>query len=1443
MGIHWGRLLVVLSTVGLIVGGGAVGYFTLYKSSNESAALVESVTKLLEAKDYPAADIEVEKLLRAKGHAGQPHLLKAMVLLEGQSLTDLAPTDLRSISAVRQLLQGVTKDPKLHEASLLLVSYFLNAGDVHSASQHARRVLETNPTDIVCEYAVAASLVPTRSQEAITYLDHLIAHEKPLRPRTVWILAQAGDMVRDRNDLAKSADDWLTQNESANFTEISDRLAMVELRIRRSQGSKDPATIEKQVNASIEELRSLSGQLATRHLSPRLILQTATRLIPDSASRSSELAATYSNLEPSINTFLDEVFETAAQAKVLDPTLYVGQARRWRAMGKVDQAVKLLEESIKMADAEGKETRQLFADADLWLAEHFLDDGKGELAEPHIQVLLANPAVLPIGQMLEGYRLLQQGKFTPASELLSQSLQKLPEVGAAQALYGLCQLRRGMISEGRQHLEQGIRLGASSPRYKAWLALALAEGGYREQAVAVTRELMEAGGTTLVGRALMGQLRLQAGDFASAAKDLDEALSVADDDSRPVIQLARAKLLLTEGKNDEALEVLKELRSTNMADQAIAIEYRHLVRQKQGREADELLAQGRQAHADSALLLAVDVQRLMELERFDDAENILLEVKEKDPKAIAPIVLLADVYEQAGQGEKAAAVLEKARADLPEDASIKIRLVEKLLTARSFERAHQLLEEMGKDPNINATTVDCLSARSAALQGDMKAAQEFVERAAAKDPDNPTLKFLMGHLAAQKGDYSAATELFEQSLASGNNRQQAVQALFESLLRQGDTSRAVEVLSNAQKQGQEVRDLRVQLLRLLARQENWGMLDAEVTEILKGNPTEADYLLVVSAFRYVRQPKMAGKYLSKGLTSFPESEALREQEASLLVELGDYAAAKERLDKLVVSQPSNAMIHVLRIYLLEKTKADAAAKTAIEDAWQKCPGHPAVLALYVQMLLKQGHVEQATTFAEKAKRDYPSLPDPRYLIARMHESIGNMDKAMSLLSVMIAEDPKNPKIAENYFRLLVQTGLPRDVEPTIEKLMSAQPNNQTLVGALAEYKALQGDLSMAERTIEKLEASKATGAMVDYTKAVLAFAKRDFKRADELAQVAAADAKSYIPATFLMARIRAAEGRFAEAIDLVGRVCRQQPGNPTSFLFLARLYGETGEWAKTEAVCREYLKEQSSDRSMRLLLARALLARGGDARAKEAGKIAWSVFEEGIRGGEELETVMNVLFAAGQSDRCRQIISQFESQGSAPENLLAIGRASFIAGDYATSARLADQVLVAQPRDVHALMLAADTETRLGANSDDATHFEKAAAIYEKLLAIDKTSTAAANNLAWTLGVLLGKEQRGLETILRYVPAASEPSPIVPVDVLDTVGTLHLRMNRMDVARQYFEALTQRDPDNATAWFRMGQIHDRTGRADRAEQCFAKARQLAPTENWQVRKTEAGLGN
>lgn len=1443
MSVNKGRLILVVTLL-LVLGGGAAGVSLWFVGGkNETKALQANAMGRLAAGDYEGAKIEIEKLLRSRPNSGQVHFLKAQALLAGRKTSELAPSDSSGIAAVRCLLQAVQRDAKLIEPRHMLIEYFLSTGQTSDAAAQGRRILESKPTDLEAQYAVAAQLATEKPQEAVGYVARLIGDEKPPRPRTIWLAAQLGDVVRGNENMAQSAVEWVQTHPNPDCLDMTDRLSLVELRGWHARRSNDPATIERQVLAAEAELRELAQKMSTSNLSPRLIVRTATRLLPSKSRQSGPLAEVFAKLSPSVEALIDDIFRLAADAKVLDPVLYIGQAARLRSLGRPEAAVELLKNAIALAEGSGAESRQIFAQCDLWLAEHYLDEGKGELAEPHIQVLLTTEYLQPMGELLAGYRQVQQGDYNAAHRHLSRALPKLQDNGAAHALLGLCQVRRGMISEGRGQLETGIRLGARSPRYKAWLALALAEGGYGEQAITVAKEVLESPEHAAVGRALLGQLRLQSGDFEQAAADLQAAYDGADADFKPSIRLSQAELALVNGAPEQALALIEELKGTSLAPQAYALQYRHLRRADQTEQADQVLAEARARHPGATLLLAVQVQRWIELERYEEAEKILQEARRSDPGAIAPILLLTEVYDQSGDPQRSIELLRKSSAEAPEEASLRIRLIEKLLAARDFEGAQELLEQVRKDPNVNATTVDYLLARSAALQGDMETAQEYIERAAAKDPDNPTLKFLMGQLAAKRGDYSTASTLFEQSMAGVGHRGQAVQALFESLLRLGDTTKAVELLSKAEKRGQKVQPLRVQLLRLLARQEDWGALEHEVQSILTKNPSEEDYLLVVSAFRYVHQPTMAQKYLERALRDFPASPAIREQEVSLLLELGDFEGAESRLAGLIVEQPQNAMLHVLKIFLLDKTNRPEMKRQAIEAGWRDCPGHPAIAAVYVQSLLRDGKTDEAMAFARRAKEEHPKLPDPRYLVARMHESIGNDEKARALLSLLVAEDPRDARAAEHYFRLLVTGGLPREVSPAIEKLVSSQPENPILVGAMAEYLALLGDLDGAERTIARLQGIDAKGPMAEYAKAVLAFARRDLKEAERLARISMADPNGHVPSTFLLARIRAAEGRYSEATTLAARVCRQQPRNTTSHVFFARLLGEIGDYDRAEQVCRDFLKREKEERSIRLLLAKTLLARGGVGRLKEAGQIAWGVYEEGIRGAEELESVLNILFAAGESERCRRIAAEFESKGAAPEYLLATGRSSFIAGDYATAARLADQVLVAQPDNPQALLLAADTQTRVAAASEDDAHYEHAVRLYERILQKDPGNAAAANNLAWTLGVSLGKENRALEQLLRAVPAASKPSPTVPTDILDTIGTLYLRQRKFEVAREYFESIVQREPNNAVACYRLGQIDEFQGRGARAEQSFQRAKKLAPTENWESRKIEAGRAN
>ena len=255
MSIHWKRLVLVLGIAVVLLGTGLGVYSFVFRGSNGVAALTASAEKRIEAGDFDGASVEVEKLILLQPHAGYPLYLKALTLLKGKNPTEFGPTDSTGVAAVRNLMQATmleakeAVDPKtsnLLAARRMLVSYFLSSGDVSSAAEQAKLILEQQPSDIESQYVMAASFIPNRSAEAIPYVDQIIAQEKPLRPRSVWLAAQVGEVIRNRADLTERAVEWMKGNDSQKFEEISDLLSMVELRLWRAWRTNDGPVAEKE---------------------------------------------------------------------------------------------------------------------------------------------------------------------------------------------------------------------------------------------------------------------------------------------------------------------------------------------------------------------------------------------------------------------------------------------------------------------------------------------------------------------------------------------------------------------------------------------------------------------------------------------------------------------------------------------------------------------------------------------------------------------------------------------------------------------------------------------------------------------------------------------------------------------------------------------------------------------------------------------------------------------------------------------------------------------------------------------------------------------------------------------------------------------------------------------------------------------------------------------
>ena len=86
----------------------------------------------------------------------------------------------------------------------------------------------------------------------------------------------------------------------------------------------------------------------------------------------------------------------------------------------------------------------------------------------------------------------QQKLRTSALNHLKVSAAGLPDVAAAQALYGVALMLTGESGLGRQHLTSAQRLPGLEPRFQLWAAWAMVQAGYPEEAEPILRALQAA---------------------------------------------------------------------------------------------------------------------------------------------------------------------------------------------------------------------------------------------------------------------------------------------------------------------------------------------------------------------------------------------------------------------------------------------------------------------------------------------------------------------------------------------------------------------------------------------------------------------------------------------------------------------------------------------------------------------------------------------------------------------------------------------------------------------------------------------------------------------------------------------------------------------------------------------------------------------------------------
>jgi len=445
-----------------------------------------------------------------------------------------------------------------------------------------------------------------------------------------------------------------------------------------------------------------------------------------------------------------------------------------------------------------------------------------------------------------------------------------------------------------------------------------------------------------------------------------------------------------------------------------------------------------------------------------------------------------------------------------------------------------------------------------------------------------------------------------------------------------------------------------------------------------------------------------------------------------------------------------------------------------------------------------------------------------------------------LLGELAKADPSDSNAAHHYLRLLISRGQFGDLEPSIEQFISANANRQQgarenplLLGVLGEYHATRGDVPKAQAVLKRLEKTQESGVVVPYLRGVVAFTEGRLADAEKALQLAMTDPSGNIPSTFLLAQIRAQEGRIDDSLRLLGRIAKS-PDSPAAVpLLRANLMVRTGRLEDAETACRDYMKLNPSARPFRQLLTQVLMQRGTEPAKQEALSIAESSLDQGVDNPLDFEVYLKVLMLAGRTDKALQIITDQAVTKSRPELILAGGRACYSAGVYRESERYSKKLVTDEPHNLNAKLLLGDSLMKIGEAADVKSElertdaFEKAAAQYRDVLKVQPSNMIAANNLAWVVGVHLGRPHRAIEELQTVFQGnLKETNRALPAEVLDTIGYLHLKMDHYSDAQKYLEEAAARKPTSAEIQVHLGETYQKQDRAERARQSFEKARQL-----------------
>jgi Flp pilus assembly protein TadD len=459
----------------------------------------------------------------------------------------------------------------------------------------------------------------------------------------------------------------------------------------------------------------------------------------------------------------------------------------------------------------------------------------------------------------------------------------------------------------------------------------------------------------------------------------------------------------------------------------------------------------------------------------------------------------------------------------------------------------------------------------------------------------------------------------------------------------------------------------------------------------------------------------------------------------------------------------------------------------------------------------------------------------------------------------------------------VGQGRDNDARSLLNELLPSKQAATVARARLAGIDYKQGRVAQAHKAVADLLGKDKQNAQLLVLQGGWFAQENNIDGAFQSADAAVRADADFAPARALLGAIYARKGNLPEAIEQYQQVVRLSTDDAVASIELSKLYLQTGQGQQAISFAETAVRARPLDGAAHVVLASALLADGQLDRAENEAKLIL----KGAPKRAEGHTLMGeVLYRRNQPALARKsfeaalrldpassgasnglarievggkqtpqaiarIDAQFAKNPKDPRLALLAGRAHGSAGEFDKAESLFKRAIELDPnfapayntlgqlyvqqnkldqarREYEALAAKQPSNVQVQTMVAMLLHAKgkiaEAKSQYEKIVALDRRASVAANNLAY----LYAMAGDNLDVALNLAQSAKASAPD-DADIDDTLGWIYYKRGLPALAVEPLRRSVAKDPKNALFHFHLGMVYVKAGDAGNARSMLQRA--------------------